>query len=115
MNQKLTVGRIVQVYVDPRSNNGSDVCPAILTHVWGASELSDDVPVVSVNMRLFLDHPSNDPATNEWRTSAQVFVTQAAADLHLKTLADSQEHVAVAEFLRGRKAAGATAFMPPRV
>lgn len=121
MNQ-LTIGRIVRVFVDGRSNNGSDLCPAILTRVWGTGKLADEnglVAVVSANMRLMLDHPSNDPDTNEWRTSAQVFASRGHAEAYLDNTARAQYGVTtdeqVAEWVKGRKASGMVAFMPPRL
>lgn len=131
MNQQLTIGRIVHVYVDPRSNNGADTCPAILTRVWGTGSLVDDnglVAVASVNMRLLLDHPSNDLATQEWRTSAQVFASRGHADAFLEATAaqnappspadDGAEDTSAPlrhEYIRARKASGMVAFMPARV
>jgi hypothetical protein len=121
MNQQLTIGRIVHVYVDPRSNNGADTCPAILTRVWGSGEMTHS-PVCSVNMRLLLDHPSNDPATNEWRTSAQVFASREHAEQYLTTGGGGayvppggDAEAAADEWIKGRKASGMVAFMPPRV
>lgn len=50
-----TIGRIVLVPMDPATNNGSDVAPAIITRVW-----SD----VCINVRVLADGPAV-----EWRTS----------------------------------------------
>lgn len=43
---KPALGRIVHAFVDPAMNNGSDVCPAIITRVW-----TDEM----VNLRLVPD------------------------------------------------------------
>lgn len=119
---KLTVGRIVQVYVDQRSNNGGDVAPAIITRVWGGGMISDATPYANVNWRLVLDHSSNDQLTNEWRTSVMVFATQADVDAYLAYTAEQNypDGVGGAEvnrlaFISGRKAAGAIGWMPARV
>jgi hypothetical protein len=54
---KPSIGRIVHVLVDPKTNNGSDVAPAIITRVW-----SDEC----VNLRVIRD---NYPGAEEWLTS----------------------------------------------
>lgn len=128
MKQQLTIGRIVHVFVDGRSNNGGETCPAILTRVWGSGELNHDTPVASVNMRLVLDHASNDAACQEWRTSAQVFIDRAAAEAFLQHTADQSYPLSPvpldvpdkaldlqAEYVRSRRASGMVAFMPERV
>lgn len=56
--QKPSIGRIVLATVDPRSNNGSDVAPAVITRVFG-----DDL----VNVRVLLDG-SDAP----WKTSIRL-------------------------------------------
>lgn len=125
MNQQLTIGRIVHVYVDGRSNNGSDLAPAIITRTWGDGVLDEQHPYIAVNWRLLLDHSSNDPATQEWRTSVNVFPDKASADAFLDYTAEQQYGVKAddgaidqakkTEFIRGRKAAGSVGWMPARV
>lgn len=117
MNQ-LQLGQIVTFYVDSRSNNGADVAPAIITRVWGQM-----TPYAAVNMRLVLDHASNDPNTQEWRTSVNVFPTKAEADAFLVYTSEQQygvkgddgeiDEAKQAEFIRGRKAAGAVGWATP--
>jgi hypothetical protein len=55
--QKPSVGRIVLVPMDPGTNNGAEVAPAIVTQVW-----SDDL----INVRVFANNTST-----EWRTSSR--------------------------------------------
>lgn len=53
-----TVGRVVQVLVDPAQNNGSDVAPAIITRVWNDR---------MINVKVLLDAKDN-----LWQTSIQL-------------------------------------------
>jgi|GEM_PF-2496807 len=43
---KPSLGRIVLVAVDPKTNNGADVAPAVITRVWSDS---------MINVRVLLD------------------------------------------------------------
>lgn len=53
--QKPSLGQVVLVAVDPATNNGAGIAPAIVTRVW-----SDTV----VNVRVLLDSDGL-----QWRTS----------------------------------------------
>ena len=53
-----TIGRVVLVPMDPATNNGADVAPAIITRVWTET---------MVNVRVLGDR--NDV---EWRTSLRL-------------------------------------------
>lgn len=66
-----TVGRIVLVIVDPASNNGSEIAPAIITRVWSGN---DDRALV--NYRILGDH---DPSDDERKTSAGLYANERAA------------------------------------
>lgn len=50
-----TVGRIVLVPMDPATNNGADIAPAVIVRVWNER---------CVNVRVLADSPES-----EWRTS----------------------------------------------
>jgi len=65
---KPTIGRIVIALVDPSRNNGTDVCPAIITRVWGPT---------MVNVKTL-----NDSLANEWLTSVTLFDTEDEAREH---------------------------------
>lgn len=71
--QKPSLARMVIAGVLPTANNGSDVCPAVVTRVW--SERPDGSWLV--NIKLLNDGPSN-----EWRTSIYLFETEAEARAH---------------------------------
>ncbi len=62
---KPSIGRIVIAFVDPLRNNGSDVCPAVITRVW-----SDTM----VNVRTL-----NDSENLEWKTSITLFENEGQA------------------------------------
>lgn len=96
--QKPAIGRIVHVVVDPKTNNGSDVAPAMITRVW-----SDTY----VNLRLIRD---NHPGPEEWLTSISLYGSLEALD---EAVAKRQ-----AEFdatAPGLTAYRVGAFWPPRV
>jgi hypothetical protein len=65
MIMKPSVGRIVLLKIDPSINNGADVCPGIITRVWGPD---------MVNVREFRDEH-----TTGWRTSVKLFETEEEA------------------------------------
>lgn len=89
-----TVGRIVLVIVDPNSNNGAEIAPAIITRVW-----SGDDERATVNYRILRDdHPSRG---DEWKSSARLYGTESVA------------RAAMVEAGQGRD--GMFAFWPPRV
>ncbi|MCK9921603.1 hypothetical protein MXD61_06820 [Frankia sp. AgPm24] len=64
------VGRTVLVLVDPTTNNGADVAPAVLTRVWA------EIPGGrwTVNYRLLPDGEDT-----PWITSATLYVDEQAA------------------------------------
>jgi hypothetical protein len=55
----------VITFVEPTKNNGTDVCPAVITRVW-----SDTM----VNVRTL-----NDSNNLEWKTSVRLFDTEEEA------------------------------------
>lgn len=61
-----TVGRWVHVLMDPSTNNGSDVAPAVITRVWSDT---------CVNVRVLRD--SN---VTDWKTSVPLYPTRADAE-----------------------------------
>lgn len=63
---KPTIGRVVLALVDPATNNGSDVAPAIITRVF-----SDTI----VNVRVLLDGPDV-----PWKTSISLHDDRDAVD-----------------------------------
>lgn len=65
--QTPTVGRIVLVPMDPRTNNGCDHAAAIITQAWSAT---------TVNLRVIGD---GQPSDADWRTS--VTYANSLADL----------------------------------
>lgn len=74
--QTASIGRIVHVIVDPASNNGSDVAPAIVVRVWG-EPYGEDAPTAAkdglgerqtVNVRVLLDQRET-----PWLTSISLF------------------------------------------
>jgi hypothetical protein len=62
---KPSLGRIVIAFVHPTKNNGTDVCPAIITRVW-----SDTM----VNIRTI-----NDSNNMEHKASVRLFDTEEEA------------------------------------
>ena len=50
-----TIGRIVLVPMDPATNNGADVAPAVITRVWNEN---------TINVQILADAPGC-----AWRTS----------------------------------------------
>jgi hypothetical protein len=65
--QKPSLGRIVLVIVDPSSNNGSVLAPAVITRVWPDTDL--------VNVRVIRDTPGD----LESRTSMKLVDDEDAA------------------------------------
>jgi hypothetical protein len=93
---KPSIGRIVHVLVDPATNNGADVAPAVITRVWSDT---------CVNARVLLDQEGI-----LWLTSITLHADRDALDAFW------------AENLAQLRAAGNTddikptgAFWPPRV
>lgn len=81
MTQTPTVGRHVHVLVDPSSNNGSDVAPAIITRVWSPS---------SINARVFHDIAGS--STIDGLTSIPLHADEETARAHLaQFIADQKE------------------------
>lgn len=66
-----TIGRIVHVIVDPATNNGSEIAPAIITRVWSGNDER-----ATVNYRILGDHA---PTDDGWKTSALLLATQEDA------------------------------------
>jgi hypothetical protein len=66
---KPSVGRIVIARVEPVWNNGADLCPAIITRVWG-----DEM----INVKLLPDGPQD----VVWRTSVPLCADEASARAH---------------------------------
>lgn len=64
-----TVGRIVHVLADPKTNNGADVAPAIITRVWSES---------MINVRVLLDGPDA-----PWWTSISLYADRETADARI--------------------------------
>ena len=63
--QTPTVCRFVIALVDPATNNGSDLAPAVITRAWGPS---------MVNVKVLNDGPDN-----EWKTSVSLHDTEDEA------------------------------------
>lgn len=91
--------RLVLARTDPDHNNGADVCPAIITRVWGSAE-RDGHQWTTVNLQLFRDSSAE---INNWLTSVRLFADEAA----LKAWEAAQHP----EFAAG----GGVAYWPPRV
>lgn len=70
--QQPTVGRIVLGLVDPDTNNGADIAPAIITRVWSESASGR----WTVNLRELRDQP---PSAAEWRTSVYLHADEETA------------------------------------
>lgn len=75
MSVPVTVGRVVIVGIDPSRNNGEDVCPAIVTRVWGPDPSNKGIALINVKAL-------NDGPNNEWKTSVILFGTEDAARAH---------------------------------
>lgn len=67
---KPTIGRIVHVLADPKTNNGSDVAPAMITRVWSDT---------CINLRVIRD---NFPGPEEWLTSWSLHDSREALEDH---------------------------------
>ena len=95
--QKPSIGRIVHVLVDPKTNNGSDTAPAMITRVW-----SDEC----VNLRVLRD---NHPGPEEWLTSMSLYDSLEALES-----AVAQRQAEFDETAPGLAAYRVGAFWPPR-
>lgn len=75
--QKATVGRVVHVVVDPKTNNGSDIAPALIVRVWGEPyEIEDGRgPRQTVNLRVLLDEKDT-----PWLTSWSLYQQRLTSD-----------------------------------
>jgi hypothetical protein len=91
--QKPSLGRIVLVTVDPHSNNGSDVAPAVITRVWSDTML---------NVRVLRD--GTDVA---WMTSITLHETRDELDAAAARREATAPHLAGTIYH--------AAFWPPRV
>lgn len=69
--QTPSLARMVLAIVNPSGNNGSDVCPAVITRVWGAHPSGG----WTVNLRTVKDGSG----TDEWLTSRLLFDTEELA------------------------------------
>lgn len=72
MSQKPSVGRIVLTRVDAAMNNGSDVAPAVITHVNSEQSINIRVlldaftmPLSMTSVRL-VDEPADDVTHVAW-------------------------------------------------
>jgi len=63
---KPAIGRIVHTFVDPGTNNGSDIAPAVITRVWGDE---------TVNLKVLLDGHDN-----PWLTSVKLLPGRPPAE-----------------------------------
>lgn len=68
--QTPSLGRVVLALVNPATNNGADVAPAVLTRVW--NEQPDGSWVVNCKVNL-------DGDGSAWLTSARLFDDEAQA------------------------------------
>jgi hypothetical protein len=59
-------GRIVHIIVDPKTNNGDDVAPAVITRVWNEQ---------GINARVLLDGPDM-----PWVTSVPLYESREALE-----------------------------------
>lgn len=66
------IGDTLLVRMDPRTNNGADVAPALITRVWSRTHDSS----WTVNVKVLADTPDN-----EWKTSISLYPTRETADL----------------------------------
>ncbi|MFJ2477127.1 hypothetical protein ACIOWI_29835 [Streptomyces sp. NPDC087659] len=73
MAQQPSIGRIVHVPMDPATNNGADVAPAVITRVWSET---------CVNVRVL-----SDGHAIEWRTSVMFLedLAERASGYHFWT------------------------------
>jgi hypothetical protein len=95
---KPSIGRIVHVLVDPQTNNGSDVAPAMITRVWSDT---------CVNIRVSRD---NHPGPEEWLTSISLYDSLDALE---SSVAQRQaEFDATGQEIKAYRGG---AFWPPRV
>ncbi|MGW8326481.1 hypothetical protein ACWGLE_01095 [Streptomyces sp. NPDC055897] len=89
-----SVGRIVLVTVEPTTNNGADVAPAIITRVWSDS---------MVNVQVFRDGAHGGQAA----TSIPLFADRAAVDTaRAERVGAALPHQLVTTFM--------AAYWPPR-
>ena len=98
--QPATIGRVVHVLVNPNTNNGSDVAPALVVRAWGDpyTAAHDDLGErQTVNVRVLLDQ-----AETPWLTSIALFA-ERPADEHLAATNQYNPH-----------GYNAIAFWPPR-
>ncbi|MEU2402811.1 hypothetical protein ABZ609_00495 [Streptomyces rubiginosohelvolus] len=74
MAQTPSLGRVVLVLVNPITNNGSDIAPAMVTRVWEQGKDGS----WGVNLKANLDSPT----TSKWFTSVRLFDTEDEARAH---------------------------------
>jgi hypothetical protein len=67
-----SLGRIVHTFVDPKTSNGAEIAPAIITRVW---DVGTDDRLPYVNIRAMLD--SDTPPW--WKTSIRIYPDEQAA------------------------------------
>jgi hypothetical protein len=73
VSQKPSIARIVIVTVDPRTNNGSDTAPAVITRVNSEQ---------SVNLRILLDASTSVPAATSVELCEDESLARAAVARH---------------------------------
>jgi hypothetical protein len=99
-----TVGRIVLVIVDPDTNNGSEIAPAIITRVWSGNDER-----ATVNYRILGEGPASE---DDWKSSAQLFANEQAARAAMVKAFQDGAAQGYAPPHNGRT--GMFAFWPPR-
>ena len=99
---KPAIGRIVHVVVDPKTNNGSDVAPAMITRVWSDT---------CVNLRVIRD---NYPGAEEWLTSWSLHESREEIEAKRAAIQASID-AAATPGTEPAKAQMFGAFWPPRV
>jgi hypothetical protein len=80
-----SLGRIVLVRVDPHTNSGSDVAPAVINRVWGGHTRPSGAAAETVDVSVFL----NSPTGPQQKTSVCLFADAdtALADAIVGTVA----------------------------
>lgn len=96
--QPASIGRIVHVIVDPATNNGSDVAPAMIVRAFGDPYVHDGLECQTVNVRIIADSREV-----PWSTSIRLFSERPTPE-QIETLSSINP-----------KGYGAVAFWPPRV
>lgn len=109
-----SIGRIVNVFVNPDTNNGSDIAPAIITRVW--SRRADGA--WTINFRMFLDRSPLSGDLMEHRTSATMWATRKQAEEDIESKVDTNADfykITPSEAREDLLNSGVFCFWPPRV